>query len=84
MGDLSTRDISMRLSSIVTALDELPSQVAKLIQQQREANSEPSRDPMDERLDEFRELKQTAGKKLMNVLQVVYSMMLSSHNLNTD
>lgn len=79
MGDL-LQDITMRLSSIVNALDELPSQVTKVIQKQRQAKAEPIRDPMDVRTDEFRELKQTAGKALMDILQAEYSPVRSSHN----
>jgi len=76
-------DISKRLSGIVSALDNLPSQVTKIMSQElrrkRESVVETSRDRADVRADEYMELKRTAGKALMELLQAAHSIFLSSH-----
>jgi len=77
------RAISKRLSGIVSALDDLPSQVMKVIslelQRERESVVEIRKDRADVRADEYKELKRTAGNALMGLLQASYLTLLSSH-----
>ena len=88
------RDLEITILRLKSALEELPSLIAKLISEkipsliakliseeerrrELEFQAEKKRDRI--RTDEYKELKDTAGVALMSVLQVAYSLLLSSH-----